>query len=82
VLLAHRLALASENIRSDMIEAMEFPQLVNRYQVDAVPLTIVNEVLRIEGAMPEEMFVERLMTVLDASAMAELRRKRDERSAG
>jgi predicted DsbA family dithiol-disulfide isomerase len=82
VLLAHRLALASNNIRSDMIEAMEFPQLVNRYQVSAVPLTVVDEVLRIEGAMPEEMFVERLMTVLDSAAMAELRRKQDARSAG
>jgi predicted DsbA family dithiol-disulfide isomerase len=82
VLLAHRLALASNNIRSDMIEAMEFPQLVNRYQVSAVPLTVVDEVLRIEGAMPEEMFVERLMTVLDPAAMAELRRKQDARSAG
>jgi glutaredoxin-like protein len=80
VLLAHRLALASEKIRSDMIEAMEFPHLVNRYQVSAVPLTVVNEVLRIEGALPEEMFVERLLTVLDPSAMAELKRQWDDRS--
>lgn len=81
VLLAHRLALASGMIRADMIEAMEFPHLVNRYQVGAVPLTVVNEVLRIEGALPEEMYVERLMTVLDPSAMAELKRKWDARSA-
>ena len=55
-------------IRSDMIEAMEFPHLVNKYQVSGVPLTIVNEVLRIEGALPEEMFIDRLTAFLDPSA--------------
>lgn len=74
MLLAHKLALASDLIRSDMVECMEFPHLVNRYQVSAVPLTVINEVLRIEGAYPEAMFVQRLMTVTDPSAMAERKR--------
>jgi predicted DsbA family dithiol-disulfide isomerase len=80
VLLAHKLAMASPNIRSDMIEVMEFPQLVNRYQINAVPLIVLNEFLRLEGAYPEDMFVERLMTVLDTSAMAELKRQWEARS--
>jgi len=71
VLLAHKLALANDMIRSDMVECMEFPHLVNRYMVSAVPLIVINEVLRIEGAYPEEAFVERLMTVNDPSAMAQ-----------
>ena len=71
MLLAHKLALANDLIRSDMVECMEFPHLVNRYMVSAVPLIVINEVLRIEGAYPEEAFVERLMTVNDPSAMAQ-----------
>jgi predicted DsbA family dithiol-disulfide isomerase len=74
VLLAHKLALASDFIRSDMVECMEFPHLVNRYQVSAVPLIVINEVLRIEGAYPEEAFVQQLMTVTDPSTMAERKR--------
>jgi predicted DsbA family dithiol-disulfide isomerase len=80
VLLAHKLAIASPNIRSDMIEASEFPPLVNRYQISAVPLITINEFLRIEGAYPEDPFVERLMTVLDPSAMAELKKQWEARS--
>jgi predicted DsbA family dithiol-disulfide isomerase len=79
VLLAHKLALASEFIRSDMVECMEFPYLVNRYQVSAVPLIVINEVLRIEGAYPEDIFVQRLMTVTDSSAMADRKRRWENR---
>ena len=73
-MLAHKLALASDLIRSDMIECMEFPHLVNRYMVSTVPLIVINNVLRIEGAYPEELFVQKLMTVTDASAMAQRKR--------
>jgi predicted DsbA family dithiol-disulfide isomerase len=74
VLLAHKLALASDLIRSDMVACMEFPHLVNRYMVSAVPLIVINDVLRVEGAFPEEMFVRQLMTVADAKAMAQRQR--------
>jgi predicted DsbA family dithiol-disulfide isomerase len=73
VLLAHKLALASDLIRSDMVESMEFPHLVNRYMVSAVPLIVINDVLRIEGAYPEEQFIQQLMTVNDAAAMEKRR---------
>ncbi len=74
MLLAHKLALGSDWIRSDMVECMEFPHLVNRYMVSAVPLIVINDVLRIEGAYPEDAFVEHLMTVNNPSAMAERKR--------
>jgi hypothetical protein len=41
VLLAHKLALASDLVSADMVEATEFPHLAQRYQVHAVPLTAV-----------------------------------------
>ncbi len=43
VQLAHRLALESDLIVADMIEAIEFPHLSNRYQVQAVPKVDINE---------------------------------------
>ncbi|MDX9762145.1 MAG: protein disulfide oxidoreductase [Desulfomonilia bacterium] len=50
--LAHQMAVANENIRADMIDAAEFPQLVQRYFVQGVPRTIINEVPSFEGALP------------------------------
>lgn len=72
VLLAHKLALASDLITADMVEATEFPHLANKYHVYGVPRTVINEVIHIEGALPESALVPRLMTVLDKQAMERL----------
>jgi predicted DsbA family dithiol-disulfide isomerase len=68
VVLAHRLAMASDWIRADMVEATEFPHLANKYQVYGVPRTVINETIHIEGAVPEPMLVSRLMTALDGKS--------------
>ncbi len=73
VVLAHKLAIASEWITADMVEASEFPHLANRYQVYGVPRTIIEDVVHIEGAAPEQQVVSQLLQVLDAGAMARLR---------
>lgn len=67
--LAHRLAFASDRVTASMIDAAEFPDLADRYDVRAVPLTIVNDDVRIEGAVAE------------ADLAAELRGLRVEQSA-
>jgi predicted DsbA family dithiol-disulfide isomerase len=59
--LAHKLAIESEHIRADMVEAMEFPHLATRYQVLGVPLTVINETTRVEGMVPESALVEALL---------------------
>ncbi len=64
VLLAHKLAMASDHIRSDMVEAIEFPHLANKYQVYGVPRTVINEVIHIEGAVPESALIQRMMAGL------------------
>ena len=64
VSLAHKLALESDAIRGDMVEAMEFPQLAMKYGVMGVPKTVINEDVEFEGALPEEMFVAHLMTAV------------------
>ena len=73
VLLAHKLAMASDWITADMVEAQEFPHLANRYQVYGVPRTVIADVIHVEGAVPEAALVSRLLQVLDPAAMRELR---------
>ena len=59
--LAHQLALESDLVTADMIEATEYPDLVAKYGVQGVPKTIVNEAHAIEGALPEPYLVEQIV---------------------
>ena len=73
VLLAHRLAMASDLVTASMVEATEFPQLSNRYQVYGVPRTVINDVIHVEGAVPESMLITKLMNVKDDAFMEKAR---------
>lgn len=61
VQLAHKMALESEMVRADMVESVEFPHLVQKYNVFAVPKTVVNEEVSFEGAQPEPLFLEQVI---------------------
>jgi len=67
VRLAHHLAIASDLIRGDCIEANEFPDLAQRYMVMAVPKTVVNDRVSFEGALPEAQFVEQVLRAVDGN---------------
>lgn len=58
--LAHQLALESDLVRADMVEATEFPDLSQKYQVMGVPRTVINDSAYIEGAAPEAMLMNKL----------------------
>lgn len=61
---AHKLAIASELIRADAIDMVEFPFLGNKYDAQGVPLTVINDATRIEGLVPEgKLMAEILKTV-------------------
>ncbi|MEM0149900.1 MAG: thioredoxin family protein [Candidatus Micrarchaeaceae archaeon] len=62
---AHQLAIENKNIRAEMIEAMEFEALSNKYGVMAVPKIVINDTVSFEGALPEDAFME---YVLEAAA--------------
>ncbi len=64
VVLGHRLAYASSWVRADMVEATEFPHLSQKYSVMGVPRTVINEDTHVEGAVPEEMLMPKLMQAL------------------
>jgi len=61
VRLAHQLAIESDLVRADMVESSEFPHLVNKYGVMAVPKTVINEQVSLEGALAESDFLEGVM---------------------
>lgn len=68
VRLAHQFAMESPFIRADMVEALEFPELADRYGVYGVPKTVINDREEVEGAVPEAVM---LQYVLAAVGMAD-----------
>jgi len=62
VLLAYKAALASPRISAAGIEASEFPALAEEMEVWAVPRIVVNGVPQWDGAVPERVFVERVLS--------------------
>ncbi len=63
VTLAHRLAYASPYITADAVEVTEFPELGARYHVMGVPRTMIDELVSVEGALPEGALLAKLIAV-------------------
>lgn len=59
---AHRLAYINDNITSDAINATEFIPLSQKYNVVGVPKVVINEKVSFEGALPEEAFIEQVLS--------------------
>jgi glutaredoxin-like protein len=66
VLLAHKMALVSDLVTADAVDASEFQALASRYQVYGVPRTVVNDTVHVEGAVPEAMLMAQLIPLLEA----------------
>jgi glutaredoxin-like protein len=62
--LAHQMALASDKVTADMVEAIEFPHLSNKYNVMGVPRTVINEEEFVEGAAPEVMLLAKILQAI------------------
>jgi len=59
------MALESSMIQSEMVEAMEFPELANRHFVSGVPQTTINDGAgTVVGAVPEEHLLEEIKNAL------------------
>jgi len=63
VILAHHMALISEKVTADMVEAQEFPEMAQKYRVMGVPRTVINGKYHQEGAAPERMIIQLLQKV-------------------
>jgi glutaredoxin-like protein len=65
VVLAHQMALESPMVEAEMVEAMEFPELADRFNVSGVPQTTINMGDgTVIGAVPEQQLVEEIRAAL------------------
>ncbi len=65
MLLAHQIAMENPRmIRAEGVEATEFPDLANQFNVRGVPQTVINAGAgTIVGAVPEQNLLAELMRV-------------------
>jgi hypothetical protein len=61
VRLAQHMAIASDRVRAECIEANEFPDISQRYRVSAVPKVVINDRVEFEGAYPEPEFLKAVL---------------------
>ena len=66
VRIAHQLAIESDLITADMVEATEYPELVRRYAVRGVPKTVINGSVSIDGSLPESDYVDEVVNSIAA----------------
>ena len=70
VVLAHQFAMESPLVEADMVEAMEFPELSDRFDVSGVPQTTINMGAgTVVGAAPERQLVDEIRAALVKTAV-------------
>jgi len=65
VRLAQHMSIASDHVRSECVEATQFPELSRQYQVMAVPKIVINDRVEFEGAIPEGDFVSAVLQAVN-----------------
>lgn len=64
-MLAHMMAMESPLIEAESVEAMEFPDLADRFNVSGVPQTTINDGAgRVVGAAPEDYLLNEIQRAL------------------
>ena len=63
---AYQLAMVNPKVRAEVIEVNEFPELADRYNVRAVPLTVIADRVAIPGAVHERVVVEQLLKAVSS----------------
>ncbi len=65
VILAHQMAMESPFVEAEMVEAMEFSELADKYHVSGVPHTVVNDgAADVVGAVPESNLLDTIQKAL------------------
>ncbi len=67
---ALKLGLGSVRVNADVVEASEFPALVQRYGVRAVPTTVIDERLVLPGAMEEATLLQNIFRVVEGKPLS------------
>ena len=69
--LAHAMAMESPKITAEVIQGQEFQHLARQHAVRSVPKTIFNNVVELSGAVPEPIFLDRLLTAVGKQHLLE-----------
>ena len=56
------MAIASEKVRAEVVDAEEFPEMAARYNVGPVPKTLINYSTEFIGAAPERFVLEKVLS--------------------
>ena len=64
------MAVESAHVTADVIEAMEFPDLAQRYAVRGVPKIVINETTECVGALPEAEYLAHVRAGVEANGKA------------
>jgi glutaredoxin-like protein len=67
---ALRLGLQNVKVKAEVIEATEFPQLIQRYSLRATPTVVIDEKLVLPGAIEEATLVECLLRAVEGKPLA------------
>jgi hypothetical protein len=59
---AYDMAIGSDMIRAEIVDAEEFKEMVRRFSVGPVPKTLINYKTEILGAAPESFVLEKVLT--------------------
>ncbi len=78
---AYKLALQSAHVKTDVVEASEFPTLVQRYGIRAVPTTVIDDKVILPGAMDETALLESILRVAEGKTISAGERKAGAASA-
>jgi len=62
--IANKFAMANMEIKSDMVDAMEFRDLAMHYGVFGVPKTVINDKTFIDGMISQEVLIEAIFEAL------------------
>ncbi len=62
---AHRLGLQNPKVKADVVEVGEFPQLMQRYGIRAVPTTVIDDKVIIPGGMDEASLMQAISRVVE-----------------
>ena len=65
--MASQMAIASDRVRADCVQAQEFLALTQQYQVIGVPRTVGNDAHHLEGAVAEAEFLQFVQQVAAAT---------------
>jgi glutaredoxin-like protein len=59
--IAHKLAIECDQIKTDVIESSEFPDLALKYNVIGVPKIVINDKVDFMGEFNEDLFAEHVL---------------------